>query len=320
MSRNIREVPAQTPFTTFNGNSYPTTSALKSAVWTPQTPIDLESVRSRHIRYGRNRLEEVTEGYIFRTTKEGVPYRLSQTDQGDIRVEASTDQDLQDAVEESRIRFGEGLPYSPLAEVAERVPAVADQLRRMPGYRVPVNPASFEVLISSISAQQVNMKWAHTTLYRLIETFGTRMELELMQWWRFPSPERLALIDPSEISALQYTNRKASYIVGVAKAVADGCLSGIEEEGNETVIRRLVALRGVGVWTAEWFLARCLGRPDAVAAGDLGVRKVVSRYVMGVEDEVFPEPEVRAAVESWGDGTNWAIHLLLERWAEEHAR
>jgi len=293
---------------------------VKGAVWNPQAPVDLTALFSRHTRYGRNRLEAVSGGYLYRTTKEGVPYRLRQTDQGDIQVEAASDQDLLDAVEESRIRLGEGLPYSPLAEVAERVPAVADQLRQMPGYRVPVNPAPFEVLISSISAQQVNMRWAHTTLSRLIEAFGSRVEWEGVEWWRFPSPECLAQTDPSEIRALQFTSRKSTYIVGVARAMAEGCLSGLEDDGNETVIRRLVALRGLGVWTAEWFLARCLGRPDVVAAGDLGVRKVVSRYVMGEEDEVFSEPEVRAAVESWGDGTNWAIHLLLERWAEEHAR
>ena len=294
---------------------------MNTARWTPRTPIDLAASIARFVRYGADLRSAVSNGYLYRTTSDGLPYRIRQTEDGRIEVETVTDRDLDAAVEESRFRLGETLPRAPLEEVAGRVPAVADQLRRMPGYRIPLNPASLEVLVSSICAQQVNMRWANTTMSRLIRRYGSEVELDGVRWWRFPDAEKLAAADPADIRAMQFTTRKSGYIVGVAGAMVAGDLTGLEEEGNETVIRRLVALRGVGRWTAEWFLARCLARPDVVPAGDLGVRKVFSRYVMGAEKgEVLPEPDVRAAVESWGDGGNWAIHLLLERWAEEHAR
>ena len=114
---------------------------------------------------------------------------------------------------------------------------------------------------------------------------------------------------------MQFSTRKSEYVVGAAKALAEGDLDGLEDDSNERVIRRITAVRGLGRWTAEWFLARSLARPDVIAAGDLGVRKVVSRYAADA-DEVMPEPEVRAATESWGDGGNWAVHLLLERWSD----
>ena len=294
---------------------------MNIARWTPREPIDLAASIARFVRYGADLLSAVLNGHLYRTTSEGAPYRIRQLEDGRIEVETGTDGNLEAAVEESRFRLGEALPRAPLEEVAGRVPAVADQLRRMPGYRIPLNPARLEVLVSSISAQQVNMRWANTTMSRLIRRYGTEVDLYGVRWWRFPGVDKLATADPADIRAMQFTTRKSGYIVGVAEAMAADRLTGLEEESNETVIRRLVALRGVGRWTAEWFLARCLARPDVVPAGDLGVRKVVSRYVMGAEKgEVLPEADVRAAVESWGDGGNWAIHLLLERWAEEHAR
>lgn len=291
------------------------------ARWTPRAPIDLAASIARFVRYGADLRSAVSNGYLYRTTGDGLPYRIRQLEDGRIEVDAGDGGNLDAAVEESRFRLGETLPRAPLEEVAGRVPAVADQLRRMPGYRIPLNPAGLEVLVSSICAQQVNMRWANTTMSRLIRRYGTEVELYGVRWWRFPGAEQLAAADPADIRAMQFTTRKSGYIVGVAGAMAADHLTGLEDDGNETVIRRLVALRGVGRWTAEWFLARCLARPDVVPAGDLGVRKVVSRYVIGAEKgEVLPEADVRAAVESWGDGGNWAIHLLLERWAEEHAR
>ena len=81
--------------------------------------------------------------------------------------------------------------------------------------------------------------------------------------------------------------------------------------GNERAAERITALRGMGRWTAEWFLARCLARPDVIPAGDLGVRKAISRLVAET-DRLLSEEEVRAAAADWGEGANLAVHLLLE--------
>ena len=290
---------------------------MKVTRWTPESPLDLAISMARYTRYGPNLLNPVSGEHLYRTTTAGLPYRIHQMDNGDIEVGAP--RGLADAVAETRYRLGEMLPVEPLLDVSERVPAVADQLRRMPGYRPPLNPAVAEVLVTSICSQQVNLRWAATTLNRLVERYGHPLELDGVRLWRFPAAETLAAADEADIRAMQFTSRKASYIVGLAGRLVAGELDGLEDDSNERVLRRLMAIHGLGRWTAEWFLARCLGRPDAIPAGDLGVRKVVSRYVANA-DEVLPEPEVRAATESWGDGGNWAIHLLLERWAAEYAQ
>ncbi|MDE0287755.1 MAG: hypothetical protein OXJ36_03500 [bacterium] len=286
---------------------------MKVARWTPESPLDLSRSIARHARYGPNLLNVVSGEYLYRTTIAGIPYRIRQLASGDIEVGAP--RSLDRAVAESRYRLGAMLPVEPLLDVSERVPAVADQLCRAPGYRPPLNPSVAEVLVTSICSQQVNMRWAATTLNRLVERYGEPLELDGIRLWRFPSAERLAAAREADIRAMQLTTRKSSYIVGLGRHLVAGDLDGLQHESNERALQRIMAIRGLGRWTADWFLARCLGRPDAIAAGDLGVRKVVSRYVAGV-DEVLAEPDVRAATDSWGDGGNWAIHLLLERWAD----
>ncbi|MBA3780030.1 MAG: hypothetical protein H0X16_12180 [Chloroflexi bacterium] len=78
---------------------------------------------------------------------------------------------------------------------------------------------------------------------------------------------------------------------------------------DEAVIERLVELPGIGRWSAEWFLARTLGRPRVVA-GDLGVRKAIgAAYLAG---RMPSEAEVRQLTAHWGDAAGIAQQLLLQ--------
>ena len=72
--------------------------------------------------------------------------------------------------------------------------------------------------------------------------------------------------------------------------------------------------RCVGRWTADWLLARCLGRPAAVAAGDLGVQKAIGQHYLALGRKAT-EGEARVVASGWGEAANWATHLLLEELA-----
>jgi DNA-3-methyladenine glycosylase II len=123
----------------------------------------------------------------------------------------------------------------------------------------------------------------------------------------------------AELRALQFSTAKAVAIVTVAGAVADGRLR-LEELWalpDEQVVERLVAFPGIGRWTAEWLLARTLGRPRVVA-GDLGVRKAVGAAYLGGR---LPSPaEVRAATAHWGAAAGVAQQLLLHEMGSRATR
>ncbi len=96
-------------------------------------------------------------------------------------------------------------------------------------------------------------------------------------------------------------------MTGIARGDLD--IAGLADLPDEEVIERITSQRGLGRWTADWFLARALGRPDSWPAGDLGVRKAVSFFYGSGRD--LDETEVRDVGERFGQWRNVACHMLL---------
>jgi DNA-3-methyladenine glycosylase II len=164
-------------------------------------------------------------------------------------------------------------------------------------------PDPFEMLVGSITAQQVSL-WAATAIRRrLVERFAA----PLGDVYPFPSRERIAAAAPEELTALGFSRRKAQYVIGVASSDID--LDRLHGLPDAAIVERLTALPGVGEWTAEWFLARHLGRPDVWPAADLGLRKAVSGFYFGGR-ELSPG-ETRAFGERFAPYRNLAAQYLL---------
>ncbi|HEX7147654.1 MAG TPA: hypothetical protein VF512_09100 [Actinomycetota bacterium] len=123
-------------------------------------------------------------------------------------------------------------------------------------------------------------------------------------------PGRLAAAEVADLRELQFSGAKAVAVVSFAGAVAAGRMDLRELAGleDEAVVERLVAFPGIGRWTAEWLLARTMGRPRVVA-GDLGVRKAVGAAYL--DGRMPSEAEVRAATAHWGAAAGVAQQLLL---------
>jgi DNA-3-methyladenine glycosylase II len=110
---------------------------------------------------------------------------------------------------------------------------------------------------------------------------------------------------------MQFSWRKAEYIVNLARLVTAGELQ-LEEFPqllNEQVIERITQVKGLGRWTADWLLARGLGRGDVIAAGDLGVRKAVGKFYFGGQTPSIDD--VRTFAARWGAFQSLAVHYLL---------
>lgn len=198
---------------------------------------------------------------------------------------------------------------STFSALLQRDAVLATLDRLYPGLRPVLTLDLFGALVRAISAQQVNLRWAVTTRRRLAEAFGDAHMVAGETLYSL-SPARLAAIGVTEIRDLQFTTRKAEYIVSAAEAVASGRLSVAELRAlpDDEVIARLVAVRGIGLWTAEWLLSRVLGRPRVVA-GDLAVRKAVGLAYLG--EALPPQTDVRRATAHWGDSAGVAQILLL---------
>jgi 3-methyladenine DNA glycosylase/8-oxoguanine DNA glycosylase len=182
-------------------------------------------------------------------------------------------------------------------------PVLAGLVEGLRGLRPSLAPDPFEMLVGAITAQQVSLHAALAIRSRLVERFGERHELA----WAFPTRERIAAAGPDELRALGFSTRKAEHTVALARSDLD--LAGLATLPDEEVKRELVAQPGLGEWTADWFLARHLGRPDAWPAGDLALRKAVSALYF--EGAPLTIDETRAFGERFAGHRNLAAHYLL---------
>jgi DNA-3-methyladenine glycosylase II len=182
-------------------------------------------------------------------------------------------------------------------------PVLAELVEDLRGLRPPIAVEPFESLVTSITAQQVSLRAAFAIRNRLIERFGVRAE----HAYSFPTRERIALAEPDELFELGFSHRKADYAVGLARSDLD--LEALTLLPDEEVKAALTALPGIGEWTADWFLARHLARLTAWPAGDLGVRKAVSRFYGDGRD--LTTEEVRAIGERFEPFQNLTAHYLL---------
>jgi DNA-3-methyladenine glycosylase II len=190
-------------------------------------------------------------------------------------------------------------------------PTLAQLIARCYGMRPPRAPTLFEALVTSISAQQVNLTFATTTRSRLIKRFGPSVTIDGRMFYGFPTPQSLAEASRQELRDMQFSWRKAEYIVNLARLVTTGELSFDEfpQLSNDQVIERITQVKGLGRWTADWLLARGLGRGDVIAAGDLGVRKAVGKFYFDGQTPAIEE--VRTFAARWGAFRSLAVHYLL---------
>ncbi len=130
-----------------------------------------------------------------------------------------------------------------------------------------INPEPFTALVSSIVSQQISKKAAETVWNRLCSLLVNI------------TAESIAQMTLSEIQGCGMTVRKAEYIKGIANAAIIGEVnfSILHTLTDEEIIKKLSALNGVGIWTAEMLLIFSLCRPDVVSYGDLAIRRGMTR-------------------------------------------
>jgi DNA-3-methyladenine glycosylase II len=153
-----------------------------------------------------------------------------------------------------------------MAALIERVGTIdlAKRLRRR-GEERPDD--AYGALLRAIVGQQLSTKAARTIYLRVVDIFdGTT-----------PSPEQLLEASEADLRGAGLSGRKVEYIRDLAAHVLSGELEldRLDELGDEEAIEELVAVRGLGRWTAEMFLIFHLERPDVLSGGDLGIRKAV---------------------------------------------
>ncbi|MCP3029053.1 DNA-3-methyladenine glycosylase [Halobacillus sp. A5] len=134
----------------------------------------------------------------------------------------------------------------------------------------------YDCLMKVIIHQQLNMKFAYTLSTRFVNTFGFNKR----GVWFYPSPHTVALLHYDQLRELQFSQRKAEYVIDTSRLIADGeiDLEGLAQQSDEEVIKILTKVRGIGPWTAENWLMFGVGRENLFPKADIGIQNALKDY------------------------------------------
>ncbi len=181
---------------------------------------------------------------------------------------------------------------------------LAAPLKRFRGLRVPGAWDGFELAVRAILGQQVSLAGATTLAGRLVDTFGEPLSQPHPGIHHlFPSPQRLA---DSDVAGIGLPRRRADAISALARAVAEDGLDLELGSDLEATRAQLLALPGIGPWTADYIAMRALREPDAFPAGDLVLRKVASPDPHPLSEKALDERS-----QAWRP---WRAYAVIALW------
>jgi AraC family transcriptional regulator, regulatory protein of adaptative response / DNA-3-methyladenine glycosylase II len=203
-------------------------------------------------------------------------------------------------------------PTLPAALLADD-PLLAPLVRAAPGLRLPGAVDGAELAVRAVLGQQVSVAAARTAAERLTCALGERLpEPDGGLTRLFPDPASIASADPSALPGGPARRRES--LRALSRLLADGELTIDPGSDREEVRARLLALPGIGPWTADYIAMRALCDPDAFLPGDLGVRRALARLPHSdgsPRDGCSPREALRLA-ERWRPWRAYAVHYLWD--------
>ncbi|GGO05241.1 DNA-3-methyladenine glycosylase 2 [Saccharibacillus kuerlensis] len=226
--------------------------------------------------------------------------------------------------------------------MAQRDPILGLVVSAHAGLRLIGIPDLFEALTWAIIGQQISLPFAYTMKRRLVEAYGETLSISAAAdavdivdnttditvdaadivgeaaviagddvgimgaanepFHLFPRPARIAALTPDDLRPMQFSGRKAEYIIGIAQMMEEGRLSkeGLLRMDEEQAREMLLSIRGVGAWTADYVGMKCLRRPSAFPIADAGLHQALKR-ALGLNRKPHPNEiaEVSAGWHGW---------------------
>ncbi|WP_079528850.1 DNA-3-methyladenine glycosylase family protein [Halobacillus hunanensis] len=198
--------------------------------------------------------------------------------------------------------------------MAQNDPVLTNIVSRHRGLRIVGIPDLFEALTWAVIGQQINLTFAYTLKKRFVEHFGKSFEYDGQLYWLYPDCHQIASLDVSHLKKLQFTTRKAEYVIGIAKSIVSRAITkeALLQMDYEGMKNSLMKLRGVGAWTADYVMLRCLLQPQAFPSADIGIHHALRKHL-----ELDQKPTTNYVEElskKWGD---WRAYAAFYLWRSQ---
>lgn len=184
--------------------------------------------------------------------------------------------------------------------LAKADPVMAELIKKHGPFQLDLKTDYYYALVSSIVGQQLSVKAATSIRNRFLELFGGKL----------PLPQQILKTEPETLRSVGFSRAKAEYIRSLAEHIQNGELEldKLPKLNNDKIIEELVAVKGIGEWTAHMFLIFALGRLDILPTGDLGVRVAIGNHYMNGKT-LTPTEVVQIAEEN-----HWAPYQSVAAW------
>lgn len=234
-------------------------------------------------------------------------FRVARADHSRLRLSArlTTLGDLSSVVARARRLFDLDADPAAIDDALGSIPELVPLVRAVPGIRVPGTADPHEMLIRAMIGQQISVPAARTHLTRLVDTLGEETDIAGENGPRrlFPTMSAIAEHGPE---VLRGPAARIRAITGAAAAIAAGELQLTSGDDSEDQRRRLLALPGVGPWTADYVRMRVVGDPDVFLPGDVAVRQGGVRAGL---------PADAAGLDDWARRASpWRSYLTAHLW------
>lgn len=274
-----------------------------------RAPYDFEHLLAFYARRTIPGVEVVdAEGYRRSVVIDGVPgwFSVSRSPGEDalaLRVQHPASSALGAIAARARRMFDVDADPRALAAAFRRSELMKPMIRRWPGQRLPGAWDGFELAVRAVLGQQVSVAAARTLASRVASTWGRPFEAGAAAGVGvlFPDPQALA---DAPLETCGITRARAATIRGLAQALLDGRIAFRAEQPLDAFERDLVALPGIGAWTAQYIAMRALAQPDAFPAADLILRRAAG------QGRTLSTRELETLAAEWRPWRSYAVMLL----------
>ena len=199
----------------------------------------------------------------------------------------------------------------PFYLIASKDKLLKDLTKQYHGYRIIGQPDLFESLVWAVLGQQINVQFAYTLKQRFVEKFGSKVVFQDNDYFLFPTPEAVSILNDEHLLPLQFSRQKSKYTVLIAEAFANHSISKEKIKGLtlQEAKEQLMKIKGVGNWTANYALMKTFRYPDAFPLEDAGIHNAIKRL-----KKLERKPTLEEVKKIFKKYKGWEAYATLYLW------
>jgi DNA-3-methyladenine glycosylase II len=174
----------------------------------------------------------------------------------------------------------------------------------------------FEALVTTIIEQQIALSLAQRAERWLVQWADNTIEYQGEMFYTFPRPDQIAAATVDDLKPLKITTRRMQVLINIAQQIANGQID-LEALGNKPaseILSSLVAIKGIGHWTAAWTIIRALGQYQYIGENDVALQAAVQHFFYQKTGKVAPQV-VKETLGRFEPHAGTAAFYILMRWA-----